>query len=146
MSRTVKRTGTFDLISKTILTNVTKPLIDTNLYQYYYNLTSLVVFFHISITLSIFNFNYVTDGMNLKVSIGLRRLSGSWKWNNGESLSITHPMLSSSINNYDMSVIPCTFNYCGIFQANSFVDLRVHDNCCNNLLSYFVCSSVVKFN
>eukprot|EP00105_Crassostrea_gigas_P044721 XP_019928869.1 PREDICTED: uncharacterized protein LOC109620579 [Crassostrea gigas] len=40
-----------------------------------------------------------TYGMNLKVSIGLRRLSGSWKWNNGESLSITHPMLSSSINN-----------------------------------------------
>lgn len=84
--------------------------------------------------------------MNLKVSVGLRRLSGSWKWNSGEPLSITHPMLSSTINNYDMSVIPCTFDYCGIFHANSFVDLRVSDNCCNNLFHTLFVLLCFKFN
>lgn len=65
--------------------------------------------------LLILNFNYVIDGMNLKVFIGFCGLLGLWKWNNGEFLLIIYFMFFSLINNYDMLVILCIFNYCGIF-------------------------------
>lgn len=93
--------------------------------------------------LLIFIFNYVIDGMNLKVFVGFCRLLGLWKWNSGEFLLIIYLVFFSIINNYDMLVILCIFDYCGIFYVNFFVDLRVFDNCCNNFFLFFICFIVI---
>lgn len=85
----------------------------------------------------------ITDGMDSKVAIGLHRSLGLWKWQNGKLLAITHSLVSDAINNVDLAVNPCNFDYCGIFRAVSFADFRIFDNCCNNLLSSFVCSTVI---
>lgn len=84
-----------------------------------------------------------TDGFDSKAAIGLHRSLGSWKWQNGQPLSITHPLVSNAMNNVDLTMYLCNFDYCGIFKAVSFADFRIFDNCCNNLLSTFVCSTLM---
>lgn len=78
-------------------------------------------------------------GASVRITVGLENSSG-WKWVNGEPLSISHPNVSDTINNYDMAMEPCESNYCGIFSVSSTTNMTLFDNCCKNIASYFVCT------
>lgn len=82
-------------------------------------------------------------GRGVSVSVGLENSSG-WKWVNGQPLAIGHLNVTNNINNYDTYKDPCDSNYCGLFAVSSSKSLKMHDNCCNNIKPYFVCSIPFK--
>lgn len=102
--------------------------------------------------LNFVNFNLLNDkrilffclvGKAVAVSVGLENSSG-WKWVNGQPLAIGHLNVTNMINNYDGYKDPCDSNYCGIFSVGSSKNLKIYDNCCNNIVPYFVCSIPFK--
>ncbi|XP_052697661.1 secretory phospholipase A2 receptor-like [Crassostrea angulata] len=82
-------------------------------------------------------------GKAVAVSVGLDNSSG-WKWVNGQPLAIGHLNVTNRINNHDGYKDPCDSNYCGIFSVGISKDLKIYDNCCNNIQPYFVCSIPFK--
>lgn len=86
---------------------------------------------------------FCTVGKAVAVSVGLDNSSG-WKWVNGRPLAIGHLNVTNMINNHDGYKDPCDSNYCGIFSVGISKDLKIYDNCCNNINPYFVCSIPFK--
>lgn len=77
-------------------------------------------------------------GILVGIIVGFDNFVG-WKWINGELLLISYFNVVNGINNYDMVMDFCESNYCGILLVYFILDMILYDNCCNNLVFFFVC-------
>lgn len=73
------------------------------------------------------------------VVIGFYSIFLIWIWSNGELVFFNYIYVKILINDYDLEVYLCYYNYCGVLWVYFIVDIWIFDRCCINIFNLFVC-------